>query len=628
MPLTVNTNISSLNAQRNVGINNSALSKSLERLSSGLRINKAADDAAGLAIATKFDAQVKGLNQAVRNANNAVSLVQTAEGGVNTLTNILQRLRELAVQSSSDDNTPSERADTQQEAASLITEFTRISTTTQFNTMNLLDGSFTGKYFQIGANYGQTVTFTINDARARSLGSRAQYSAQIADGVGTSLNANFGAGQIKINGQDLAPTNAADDQYSVLDISSRGLSAGGAPAASVLSYGFTMFINGVSVNVAANAIASTASGGAIANIIVTAIRAASITNVSAFTVAGGSAWVLEATNGTALKLGILGSAAGAGTSATSVLLSAIGFDKTAVGAASVLASLWGGGSDAVMASANALTSYNGESSAIAKAVAINTVQGNTGVTAAAQKNAITATTAIQAANLVDGDVYINGVNIGAVTVLGNDSSGTLTTAINNVQGTTGVTASVDGNGKLVLTAADSRNITVTTNTSGIGATSLGLSGTQTNNTWLYRAAIQLNDPSNFSLTSSTSLFNLDGSANTSQAVAASVSTYNVSLLKLDTQDHAQSAILTIDSALNQVNAIRAGVGAVQNRMEFTVNNLQIASENMSASESRIKDADFAAEVATFTRNQIMVQAGVAMVAQANTTSQYALQLLR
>ena len=114
MPLTVNTNISSLNAQRNVGINNSALSKSLERLSSGLRINKAADDAAGLAIATKFDAQVQGLNQAVRNANNAVSLVQTAEGGVNTLTNILQRLRELAVQSSSDDNTPSERADTEQ----------------------------------------------------------------------------------------------------------------------------------------------------------------------------------------------------------------------------------------------------------------------------------------------------------------------------------------------------------------------------------------------------------------------------------------------------------------------------------------------------------------------------------
>ncbi|HUJ89651.1 MAG TPA: flagellin, partial [Syntrophorhabdales bacterium] len=142
MPLTVNTNIPSLIAQRNVGINNAALSTSLQRLSSGLRINSAADDAAGLAISDKFTAQVQGLNQAVRNANNAVSLVQTAEGGVNSLSSILQRLRELAVQASSDDNTPADRADTSQEAVSLIQEFTRVATTTQFNTQNLLDGSY------------------------------------------------------------------------------------------------------------------------------------------------------------------------------------------------------------------------------------------------------------------------------------------------------------------------------------------------------------------------------------------------------------------------------------------------------------------------------------------------------
>src|SRR5271157_6565250 len=132
MALTVNTNIPSLDAQRNVGLNNSMLGQSIQRLSSGLRINKAADDAAGLAIATKMDAQVNGLNQAVRNANNAVSLVQTAEGGVNTLTDILQRLRELAVQSSPSDNTASDRATTEQEAASLITEFTRVASTSQF----------------------------------------------------------------------------------------------------------------------------------------------------------------------------------------------------------------------------------------------------------------------------------------------------------------------------------------------------------------------------------------------------------------------------------------------------------------------------------------------------------------
>jgi flagellin len=170
MPLTVNTNIASLNAQRNVGISNSQLSKSLERLSSGLRINKAADDAAGLAIATKFAAQVRGLNQAARNANNAVSLAQTAEGGINTLTNILQRLRELAVQASSDDSTASDRANTAQEASNLITEFTRVANTTEFNTLTLLDGSFSGRYFQIGANYSQNITFAISDIRGRSVG--------------------------------------------------------------------------------------------------------------------------------------------------------------------------------------------------------------------------------------------------------------------------------------------------------------------------------------------------------------------------------------------------------------------------------------------------------------------------
>ena len=117
---------------------------------------------------------------------------------------------------------------------------------------------------------------------------------------------------------------------------------------------------------------------------------------------------------------------------------------------------------------------------------------------------------------------------------------------------------------------------------------------------------------NFTLTSPSDLFDLTGVHETSRTVASDVSTYNVANVKLDTQINAQAAILTIDSALNQVNGIRAGVGAVQNRLQFTVNNLQIASENMSASESRIKDADFASEVATFTRNQIMVQAGVAM----------------
>jgi flagellin len=607
MALTVNTNIPSLEAQRNVGINNTALATSIQRLSSGLRINNAADDAAGLAIATKFGAQVGGLNQAARNANNAVSLVQTAEGGVNTLTSILQRLRQLAVQASSADNTPSDRAAANQEAQSLVTEFTRVATTTQFNTMNLLDGSFASVSFQIGANYGQTVNLSIGDARGKSVGGRAAYTANLAGGVLTSTNANFGSAQININGVAVVPTNSTDDQYSVLDISSNGVVTSNA----YMSQGFVLYINGTSVAVGLGGVLSGADASTIANGIVTAIQTAGITNVTARS--DGSAWVLEGMGGTDLNLAIQG--AGAVSAASAVLSGALGIYAS-------LDTLWGSGS-----AANAVGNYNGQSGAIAKAVAINAVSGSSGVTATAQPTVATATTAIGAVTLNSGDVYINGYDIGPATVTASDGTGALATAINNQTGSTGVSASVNSNGQMTLTAADGRNITVTTSTAQVGA-ALGLSGTATNTTWIYRGSIALNDPYSFALTSGTSLFNLTGAAGTNVSVAASVSTANVASLNIATQTNAQQAILTVDAALNQVNSISAGIGALQNRLQYTVNNLQIASQNASASQSQIMDADFAAEVANFTRNQIMVQAGVAMVAQANTVSQYALQLLR
>ncbi|HME41748.1 MAG TPA: flagellin [Syntrophorhabdales bacterium] len=608
MSLTVNTNIPSLDAQRNVGINNDALATSLQRLSSGLRINKAADDAAGLAIATKMDAQVNGLNQAVRNANNAVSLVQTAEGGVNTLTDILQRLRELAVQSSSSDNTASDRANAALEATSLVSEFSRVAGTTQFNTMNLLDGSFTGKYFQIGANYGQTVTFTISDARGKSLGGRAEYTGSIGDGVTGAKNANFGAGQININGTAVGASSAADDQYSVLDISSGGVVTSNA----YMSAGFVLYINGNSVTVGAAGAFSNYDASQFAAGIATAIQNAGVTGVTARAV--GSTWVLEGTGGTDLNLAI--ATAGSASNAVNIL--------SAFGISAAVGAMWGSGT-----SVNQVLDANGSSSAIAKTVAINAISATSGVTATVQPNTITGTNAIGAANLNAGDVYINGYDIGAVTVGANDSTGALAAAINNQTANSGVTASVNASGQLTLAAADGRNITVTTSSQGVGTATLGLKAADaTNSTWLYRGATQLDDPNNFSLTSSTSLYNLTGAAGTSLSVASSNSTFNVANVRVDTQANAQAAILTIDSALNQVNNIRAGIGAIQNRLQFTVNNLQISSENMSSSESQIKDADFAAEVATFTRNQIMVQAGTAMVAQANTVSQYALQLLR
>ncbi|MFC5997339.1 flagellin [Quadrisphaera sp. GCM10027208] len=170
MGLQINQNVAALNAYRNLSVTDGQLSKSLERLSSGLRINRAADDAAGLAISEKLRGQVKGLNQAVANAQNGISLIQTAEGALNESHSILQRMRELAVQSANDTNTSADRTQIQKEVDQLASELTRISDTTEFNTKKLLDGSFTAAQFQIGANADQTLSVSIGAMDAQTLG--------------------------------------------------------------------------------------------------------------------------------------------------------------------------------------------------------------------------------------------------------------------------------------------------------------------------------------------------------------------------------------------------------------------------------------------------------------------------
>jgi len=170
MGLTINTNVMSLNAQRNLGKSQGALAKSMQRLSSGLRINSAKDDAAGLAISDRMTSQIRGLNQAARNANDGISLAQTAEGALQESTNILQRMRELAVQSANDTNTSSDRSSLQAEVSQLISELDRIADTTAFNGKVLLDGSLGSSTFQVGANSGQTISFTIDGAQSTDLG--------------------------------------------------------------------------------------------------------------------------------------------------------------------------------------------------------------------------------------------------------------------------------------------------------------------------------------------------------------------------------------------------------------------------------------------------------------------------
>ncbi|NOQ50670.1 MAG: flagellin FliC [Desulfuromonadaceae bacterium] len=170
MALTINTNIGSLNAQRNLGTSQSALNKSMQRLSSGLRINSAKDDAAGLGISNRMTSQIRGLNQAVRNANDGISLAQTAEGALQESTNILQRMRELAIQSANDTNSAGDRTSLNSEVSQLVAELDRIAGDTTFNGRGLLNGSTAAALFHVGAEAGQTISITITSANATALG--------------------------------------------------------------------------------------------------------------------------------------------------------------------------------------------------------------------------------------------------------------------------------------------------------------------------------------------------------------------------------------------------------------------------------------------------------------------------
>ncbi|WJV32219.1 flagellin (plasmid) [Rossellomorea sp. AcN35-11] len=204
--MRINHNIAALNTFRQLNAANAGSSKSMEKLSSGLRINKAGDDAAGLAISEKMRGQIRGLEQASRNSQDGISLIQTAEGALNESHSILQRMRELAVQSSNDTNTGTDRAELQKEVDELSKELTRIGETTEFNTKSLIDGSFNGS-FQIGANEGQSIDLSIGDMRGFNLGVagevQTELTAAIGAGVDTTAEGAGAEGTYTIDGTDL-----------------------------------------------------------------------------------------------------------------------------------------------------------------------------------------------------------------------------------------------------------------------------------------------------------------------------------------------------------------------------------------------------------------------------------------
>ncbi len=514
MALTVNTNIASLNTQRNLNSSSNALNTSLQRLSTGSRINSAKDDAAGLQISNRLTSQVNGLGVAVRNANDGISLAQTAEGALQQSTNILQRMRDLSLQSANGTNDATDRKALQKEVSTLQSELNRIAETTTFGGRKVLDGSLASVDFQVGSNARETIGISITASSAKDLGS---YNVKSSGTITGSASA-------------IAADNTAGSNI---------------------------------VAVAAGAITITGPDG----------QAATTNTIPAD---GSAADVAKAINAETTKTGVTAVAS------NKAELSALQF--------------------------NGVVSFDLKGSNTTAATISTTVSDKTDLTGLANViNAQTATTGITA-NAVKGDGKLtltnkDGSNIDIANFFVNDGS-----VAKAVSAAVTLTAFDE-------TGAAANAVTLTQDAIAASARTTGGSDSS-----LVVGNFSLSALGGFSVTG----------AGTDIILAADLSSKKttVSSLNISTADGAQDAISVIDAALAQVDNVRSGLGAAQNRFENTISNLQNVSENVSAARGRIQDTDFAVETANLSKNQILQQAGTAILAQANQLPQAVLSLLR
>jgi flagellin len=494
MALTVNTNIASLNTQRNLNSSSKALDTSLQRLSTGSRINSAKDDAAGLQISNRLTSQINGLGVAVRNANDGISLAQTAEGAMQQSTNILQRMRDLSLQSANGSNSATERQALNQEVTQLKEELDRISDTTTFGGRKLLNGDFSNVDFQVGAQANETIGFSISSTASAKLGNN-QY---VAEGTvaGTA-----------VTGATNGITAVVDaDNFKISD--EKGTTA-------AIAYGAN-----ASSKTIADAI-NTATGDAGVGVTATVRNEVELSGFEAALSGGtlnldvnGETVTVEDFNTsdlTALKNQL--NAVGAGVSAEFALKSDGTFDKSKI--------------------------------------------------------------------VLTGDDDI------AISATGEESDGT------------------------AIAAAD-----LDFNLSINGSTPAAAVGTA----FIAVGAVELSGTREFSFAgANTELF----------AAATATSTVDsVADINIGTAEGAQNSIAVIDAALKSIDTQRADLGAVQNRFDNTIANLQNIGENATAARGRIQDTDFAAETANLSKNQVLQQAGTAILAQANQLPQAVLSLLR
>ena len=684
----INTNLSAIAAQNSLRTSGLSQTTAMERLSSGVRINSAKDDAAGLAISTRMTANIRGLSAAIRNANDGISLTQTAEGSLSSISDNLQRIRELAVQSANTGNNESDRNALNTEARQLVSEIDRIANNSQFNGIRLLDGSFQNQALQVGAgnDTNDRIAISIGSAKVSALGigSNSSYSKVLTSG-GPVTNVALASGALSINGAQIGASTSDGVSYTNAD-SSAIAKASAINAASGLT--------GVTATVGKTTVTGS---GAVTNLNEVAAGQVMINGVDMGVIGAASGAVDRGTQTAAAinaKTSQTGVIATANTSNGQVTLSAadgrnITVSTTTLGgtgtglvtttvapnaptAAGATSAFKVNGVDvaAVAAQAFANTVVQGTSSvtetntmvfgalAAGQSVTINGLTftagaagttaiqtgvafsdiAKTGVTAATVKGANTASAALGTYSGAFAAGYSTAVTTTATVVA---TSGTATAVVddmvfssaNAIHGS-GIAAAINAKTAQtgVTASADATTGTLTLTVAASDGRGIELTGTLTNTGLAARSS---SVSSNITLsTNGDKGIVIGGTAGAESTGQTGNVGFNASVLSssggvdLSTAAGSIAALTVLDKAINTVTDSRASMGAYQNRLTASVANLETTSMNLQASRSRILDTDYAKETTNLAKSQIIQQAATAMLAQANQSSQSVLSLLK
>ncbi|ABD81460.1 flagellin [Saccharophagus degradans] len=587
MPLVVNSNISSLNAQRQMLKTGAELDQASERLASGKRINSAADDAAGLAISNRQTSTIRGLDQAIRNANDGISMIQTAEGALDETTNILQRMRELAIQSSNGIYSDTDRATLNAEVQQLKAEIDRIADTTAFNGQNILDGSLGNVSLQVGAEANETIGVSIGGFSTNSIG-----------GSGGDIIGEASTGLAALNFFTAATTATTLVINDVSMTSLADAAAGSTLNEKLSTMNALLEGKGAEVSTLVSAEMDSVGSGVLSGTTTVEFTVVDGAGNTQNYFIGGTTSVDEFIDKVNAETTLTASVNDAGKmvfSAENIVSLQIQDGSTNTGATGAPDNDETYNFRLVVTD----TSSDGAGVKIEKGDGLTTETGLADLGIDAQDDegnllGVTVTTATTGTTINEGDLIINGVEIGQIDS-GASAAATADAAIiaiNKLSAETGVIAYEVGGDpdRIALSSTTGGEISVKYGDNATAANIVGMVGFQERN---------------------------------EAAGAGSVAGINIS-----TASAAQKAIDVIDSALEQINTTRSDLGAINNRLDFTVSNLANVSENTSAARSRVVDADFAAETAQLSRAQVLQQASQAMLAQANARPQQVLSLLQ